>query len=71
MLVNTWFEPGRDGVATYRNFGVDAAAEAIRYQDFAQLDFLVMPTNYLDCLRDVYVDRTAGLRSQYFLLIGV
>ena len=71
FLVNSWFEPGLDGVVTYRNFGIDAATEALRYQDFAQLDFIIMPTNSFDYLRDVYVDRGAGLRSQYFLLVGV
>ena len=30
-----------------------------------------MPSNSLEYLRDVFVDRTAGLRSQHFLLIGV
>ena len=69
ILANTCFEPGMDGVVTYRNFGVDAAAEALRYQDFAQLDFIVMPTKYFDYLCDVYVDRSAGLRSQHFLAL--
>ena len=71
LLANTWFEPGSDGVVTYRNFGVSAAAEAIRHQDFAQLDFIIVPSNAFEYVRDVFVDRTAGLRSQHFLLIGV
>ena len=71
LLANSWFEPGRDGVVTYRNFGIDAAAEALRHQDFAQLDFIVMEANSFDYLQNVYVDRSAGLRSQHFLLVGV
>ena len=71
VLANTWFEPGADGVVTYRNLGVSVAAEASRYQDFAQLDFIIVPRCAVDIVHNTFVDRTAGLRSQHFLLVGV
>ena len=43
-LTNAVFEFGRVGIVIYCNFGVDAAAEALRYEDCAQSDSIVMPT---------------------------
>ena len=63
ILANTWSEPGSDGVVTYRNLGIELAAEVRRHQDFAQIDFTIRPVNVSHSLRDIYVDRIAGLRS--------
>ena len=68
VLINTCFDREPQELVTYRNFGV-AANAPVSYSDFAQLDHIVCPNNWIEVVEDVRSDRNMALQSQHFPLI--
>ena len=68
MIANTCFDKPDEQLVTYRNLGVQPASN-VCYQDFAQIDFVLVPRSWLPAVADIQSDRGVALQSQHFVLM--
>ena len=68
-VANTFFSKMPEEQVTFRSPGTPPLQE-ISVQKFAQLDYLLLPQDSLDQVRDLYSCRSEALASQHFLLEG-